>query len=102
MSPKSYTRHPTPCLPPGANAEQRHLDHETLNPKPHTLNPKPYTLHPTYTLHPACHQVPTPSSDIWIMDIARKESEGVSDKMAEFDGDDDMLQVPQKSPNKEP
>ena len=32
------------------------------------------------------------------MDIARKESEGVSDKMAELDGDDDMLQVPQKSP----
>ena len=41
---------------------------------------------------PPC-QVPSPSSDIWIMDTARQESGGTNDKMAELDGSDDLIQI---------
>ena len=37
--------------------------------------------------------LPAPSNEIWVMDSAPKESVGSSDKMAELDGDDDMLQI---------
>ena len=42
--------------------------------------------------NPPC-QVPLPSNEIWIMDFARKESVGTGDKMAELDGEDDMIQI---------
>ena len=42
--------------------------------------------------NPPC-RVPLPSNQIWIMDIARKENVGTGDRMAELDGDDDMVQI---------
>ena len=41
---------------------------------------------------PSC-TLPTPSNEIWVMDAARKESEGTGEKMAELDGEDDLLQI---------
>lgn len=38
--------------------------------------------------------VPMPSNEIWVMDVAREETlVGTSDRMAELDGDDDILQI---------
>lgn len=38
--------------------------------------------------------LPMPSNEIWIMDTARKENaDGTGDKMAELDGNDDMIQI---------
>ena len=44
-------------------------------------------------LSPPC-TMPMPSNEIWVMDAARQETgSGTRDKMAELDGDDDILQI---------
>jgi len=44
------------------------------------------------TASPPC-TLPMPSNEVWVMDTARQESLGTGDNMAEFDGEDDMLQI---------
>ena len=41
---------------------------------------------------PPC-TIPTPSNEIWIMDIERKAAAGTNDNMIDLDGVDDVVQI---------